>query len=155
MFDLAVEEEAWTAQIADPDALCDRVAGAIGACPGVVLPEGAQAALLLTDDARMHALNRQWRGKDKPTDVLSFPADPIDRPFLGDIAIGLGVSAADARAMGKPFADHLAHLIVHGLLHLLGHDHETEADAERMEALEVDILARLGLPDPYSLPEGA
>jgi probable rRNA maturation factor len=97
-------------------------------------------------------LNAQWRGIDKPTNVLSFPPAPGgagDVKSLGDIAIAYETTASEARAEDKPFADHLAHLCVHGFLHLMGYDHELEAHAETMESLERVILARLGVPDPY------
>jgi probable rRNA maturation factor len=103
--------------------------------------------ILFGDDARLKALNRDFRGKNKPTNVLSFPAGP--GPYLGDIAIAYGVAAREARAQGKRFADHAAHLVVHGVLHLLGFDHERAADAKVMEQLEAKILARLGIADPY------
>jgi probable rRNA maturation factor len=109
-------------------------------------------AVLLTDDASVRRLNAQWRHIDKPTNVLSFP--PVSHQqgpvtALGDIAIAYETTAREAREESKPFTDHLAHLAVHGFLHLLGHDHETHADAEQMEGLERAILARLGVPDPY------
>jgi probable rRNA maturation factor len=109
----------------------------------------------------VRTLNRDWRGKDRPTNVLSFAAlDDVspDRPpltsgeplLLGDIVLAFETVAAEAAAGGKPFADHLRHLLVHGLLHLLGYDHETdEEEAQRMEALETRILAGFGIPDPY------
>ena len=109
-------------------------------------------AVLLTDDAAVRRLNAQWRGIDKPTNVLSFPPAPGgagDVKSLGDIAIAYETTASEARAEDKPFADHLAHLCVHGFLHLMGYDHELEAHAETMESLERVILARLGVPDPY------
>jgi len=109
-------------------------------------------AVLLTDDASIRRLNAQWRHIDKPTNVLSFPAashrqGPVTS--LGDIAIAYETTAGEAAEEGKPFLDHLAHLAVHGFLHLLGHDHDTDAAAEKMEHLERVILARLGVPDPY------
>jgi probable rRNA maturation factor len=99
-------------------------------------------------------LNRDWRGKDKPTNVLSFPAMPVTPggavpPMLGDIALAFETVAAEAALEGKSFDHHLVHLIVHGLLHLLGHDHEDDVQAEAMEALERAALARLAIPDPY------
>ena len=107
-------------------------------------------AILFTGDQVMQALNRDWRGKDKPTDVLSFPADEMAAGFLGDLALGYGVCAKDAESLGRDFSAHITHLLIHGLLHLIGHDHESDEDADRMEALESKALARLGLPDPYS-----
>jgi probable rRNA maturation factor len=112
-----------------------------------------EISFLLTDDAGARELNRSWRGLDKPTNVLSFPGNPLPSPegvrHLGDIALAYETIAGEAEMERKSFSDHLAHLIVHGTLHLLGHDHEVESDAEAMEALEVDALARLGLADPY------
>jgi probable rRNA maturation factor len=108
--------------------------------------------VLLTDDASIRRLNAQWRHIDKPTNVLSFPPAPQHGSVksLGDVAIAYETTAREAAEEGKPFADHLAHLAVHGFLHLLGHDHEGDAAAEKMEGLERAILARLGVPDPYS-----
>ena len=111
-------------------------------------------AVLLTDDAAIRRLNAQWRGIDKPTNVLSFPPAPPAAPAsgaksLGDIAIAYETTAREARDEDKPFADHLSHLAVHGFLHLMGYDHESDAHAETMEQLERAILARLGVPDPY------
>jgi len=111
-------------------------------------------AVLLTDDAAVRRLNAQWRGIDEPTNVLSFPAAAgapaiNSTKSLGDIAIAYETTAREAQDEAKPFADHLAHLGVHGFLHLLGYDHETDAQAVTMENLERAILARLGVPDPY------
>jgi probable rRNA maturation factor len=116
-------------------------------------------AVLLTDDAAMRRLNAQWRDIDKPTNVLSFPAAPQlaatedEAKPLGDIAIACETTAREARDEHKHFAHHLAHLAVHGFLHLLGYDHESEAQAETMERLERDILQRFGVPDPYLTTE--
>ena len=102
--------------------------------------------ILLTSDKALKALNRDFRGKNKPTNVLSFPSQGR---YAGDIAIAHGVTAKEARTAGKVFADHAAHLVVHGVLHLAGHDHVRSKDAKLMEPLEVKILARLGIADPY------
>lgn len=116
--------------------------------------DGAELSLLLTDDRRIRIVNRDWRGFDKATNVLSFPAAPPDRiatsPMLGDIAVAYETVDREAQAEGKSLADHLSHLVIHGLLHLLGEDHESEAEAQRMESLEVAALARLGIADPYA-----
>ena len=131
-------------------------------------------SLCLADDAALRALNSRWRGVDKPTNVLSFPsavdavADRVGRApkgvrkdarlttgygarlHLGDIALAYETLAREAEDLGVPLADHYRHLIAHGFLHLIGYDHETDAEAERMEALETRILARLGAADPYA-----
>jgi probable rRNA maturation factor len=104
--------------------------------------------IALADDRRMRALNVRDRGKDKPTNVLSYPSG--ERDFLGDVVLARQTVWREAKSQGKTAADHLAHLVVHGTLHLMGYDHEiSEADAERMEALERRILAKLGIADPY------
>jgi probable rRNA maturation factor len=117
----------------------------------------AEIAVMLTDDATIRSLNKDFRGIDKPTNVLSFPAPEIGGAdddaaprALGDIAIAYQTMRREADEEGKPFSHHLSHLAVHGFLHLIGHDHETDDEAEAMEALEVEILARLGIPDPYA-----
>ena len=107
-------------------------------------------SLLLGDDASMASLNKQWRGKDGPTNVLSFPAPRVDPEFLGDIALAAETIAAEAEFQGKRFEHHAAHLVVHGFLHLLGYDHENPADAEAMEARERAILTSIGIADPYA-----
>jgi probable rRNA maturation factor len=114
----------------------------------------SEVSVLFTDDARIRELNRDWRGKDGATNVLSFPAfdvAPGDAlpPMLGDIVIANETVAREAALEGKPFDHHLTHLVVHGFLHLLGHDHVDEHEAEAMEALERRILSRLAIPDPY------
>ena len=118
------------------------------------MQQGGEIAILLTDDAEMHALNRQWRGKDKPTDVLSFPSEDPEIPgqpqYLGDIAIGYDTALKDAETMGRSFEAHAGHLMVHGFLHLMGYDHIEPEDAKVMEPLETEILAGLGWPDPYA-----
>ena len=118
----------------------------------------AELAVMLTDDAGIRTLNRNWRGIDKPTNVLSFPAlqptgtgGPDDAPrMLGDIAIAYETTRREADDEQKPFDHHLSHLAIHGFLHLMGYDHETDHDAEAMEGLEQEILAQLGIPDPYA-----
>jgi len=109
--------------------------------------------ILLTDDVRLAALNARFRGVNRATNVLSFPSDAPD--YLGDIAIAYGVVAAEARAQGKSFAAHAAHLAAHGVLHLLGYDHERASAADIMEAFERRILKRLGLADPYQRRKAA
>ncbi|MET0429192.1 MAG: rRNA maturation RNase YbeY [Microvirga sp.] len=115
--------------------------------------EACEVGVLLTDDARIRDLNRSWRGKDTPTNVLSFPAPEnpgVHFPrYLGDLALAYETLAREAEDESKPLAHHFAHLVVHGVLHLLGHDHEVEDEAQLMEALEVKALATLGIADPY------
>jgi probable rRNA maturation factor len=108
----------------------------------------ASLTVLLTDDERLRALNRAHRGKHKPTNVLSFPAAP-GSDYLGDIAMAFGIAQGEAEAAGKPLAHHALHLAVHGVLHLLGYDHANAREADAMEALETEILAEMGIPDPY------
>jgi probable rRNA maturation factor len=111
--------------------------------------------ILLASDRKLHALNRDFRGKDKPTNVLSFPSGDTVGPrgalLLGDIVIAYGTVAREAAAQGKTIRDHLLHLVVHGVLHLLGHDHQRSAEAARMESIETELLAGLGIADPYVL----
>lgn len=161
--DVLIEEPGWTAALPDAEALCRSAAAAAWAraAPAGAWPPGtqAEACLLLASDSRVQALNRDFRGRDEPTDVLSFPAVEPDvlaaagaeapPPLLGDIIIALQTTLADAARDGKPAADHLRHLVVHGILHLLGHDHQHDDAAAAMEALEVQILAGLGVADPY------
>ena len=144
--DLRVAAAAWSEAIAELEQVCLRALNAGAEAGGL----SGQVSVLLTDDAEIQVLNRDWRGKDKPTDVLSFEADEMDKPFLGDIAVSIGVSCRDATARGIELAQHLSHLLIHGLLHLAGHDHIEDTDAVKMEALEVQALASLGWPDPYS-----
>ena len=109
----------------------------------------AHVTILLTDDATIRDLNARFRNKDTATNVLSFPAPDTAHPHLGDIALAYGVCAAEAAAQAKALADHLSHLVVHGVLHLLGYDHQADAPAEAMEAMERHILCRLAVADPY------
>lgn len=118
---------------------------------------GGEVAVMFTDDAGIRDLNRDWRSKDKATNVLSFPTPAVAReagePHLGDIAIAYETVAREAEAEEKRFDDHLVHLAVHGMLHLLGFDHETMEEAEEMEEMERLILAGLGIADPYAETE--
>jgi len=118
------------------------------------LAETTEISIVLTDDAHIRALNREWREKDKATNVLSFPAMPVRPgvalpPLLGDIVLAAETIRREAGLEEKPFEHHLIHLMVHGFLHIVGYDHETDAEAEEMEAAERRILARLAIPDPY------
>ncbi len=114
-----------------------------------------ELSLVFTDDPHIQKLNADWRGKDGPTNVLSFPAFPVPPgaglpPMLGDIVLAAKTVSREANLDGKPLEHHIAHLIIHGFLHLVGHDHETEAEAEAMESIERRALARLAIPDPYA-----
>jgi len=159
--EIVVESALWKPQ-RDAKTLLRR---AITAAATAVPTAGGELAIVLTDDATIRALNRDWRRRDNATNVLSFPAQPSSPTppptrsqkrttaraprLLGDIVIAYQTTAREARAEGKPFAHHLSHLAVHGFLHLLGYDHVVEADARTMEGLETEILTRLGVPDPY------
>lgn len=116
----------------------------------------SELSLVFTDDAEIRRLNAQWRNRDKATNVLSFPAFPVRAgekpgPMLGDIILARETIEQEAGRQGKPLTHHLSHLIVHGLLHLLGYDHENDDDAEIMEALEREIVHTLAIPDPYAV----
>jgi probable rRNA maturation factor len=128
---------------------------AVWAAAKAVSTPRAELAIVLTDDSTIRALNRDWRGKNAPTNVLSFPAARPGKsrsapPYIGDIVIAYQTVAREAVAESKPFNHHLAHLAVHGFLHLLGYDHENDRDAQKMERLERKILKRLAVPDPYA-----
>jgi len=145
-----VQSRLWQAE---PDSE-NTLRRAIAAAADVVSTSSAELAIVLSDDSAIRPLNRDWRGTDKPTNVLSFPAmqphaHGAPPAPLGDIVIAYETTAAEATAEDKPFLHHLAHLAVHGFLHLIGHDHQSDRDADAMEALERKILARLGVPDPY------
>jgi probable rRNA maturation factor len=146
----------WRAALAARTLARQAIAASAATC-GVALCAGAELCVHLADDAHVRDLNARWRGLDKPTNVLSFPAvDPAQLAsarLLGDIVLAYETVAREAEAEGKPLADHFRHLIVHGFLHLVGFDHETDAEAEVMEAMETRILARLGVADPYRAAE--
>jgi probable rRNA maturation factor len=151
--DVVHDFDGW-AVIADIEPLILAAANALQAEVDIGAPH-ATAAIMLASDAEVRQLNAKWRGIDKATNVLSFPApeapgDLEQVEFLGDIALAFETVMAEAAEQGTTPAHHLQHLVVHGLLHLLGYDHENPADANEMEGLEVDILARLGIADPYA-----
>jgi probable rRNA maturation factor len=144
----------------DWETLAERAAEALAQIAPELANPRLSASLLFSDDAEVHALNREWRGKDKPTNVLSFPMlerekllslAPEGPPeLLGDVALALETCAREAAEKGVPLEHHAAHLIIHGLLHLAGHDHvQDEAEAAAMEALEIMALAQMGIADPY------
>lgn len=155
--DILVEDAAWESVELAP--LATQIAAVFVRVAPDQLRAG-EAALLFTSDAAVCALNREFRGKDKPTNVLSFPADgeglPPDVPApLGDIALAWGVTADEATAKNVPVQDHTAHLIIHGLLHLLGYDHIEDDEAEEMESIERQMMMQLGLHDPYEVMDVA
>ncbi|WGM46098.1 Endoribonuclease YbeY [Brevundimonas sp. NIBR10] len=151
MIEIEIESDAWTVALPDAGAVVERAATA-----GLGSVEGG-LVVLLTDDATVRDLNTRFRGKDRPTNVLSFPGGDMPMPgqplHLGDIVLAFETCRAEAEAQGKSLANHLTHLVVHGVLHLLGRDHEDETEAEAMEAEERTLLASLGVADPYSLPD--
>lgn len=153
---LAVEIAVVPAAIALDASLARVIAAAIRAANEVAGPAQGSVTLVVDDDERIRRLNKLWRGADRPTNVLSFPSpavQPGPARYIGDIAISHETAAREAEAEGKTLADHIAHLSVHGFLHLLGYDHVTDADATKMERLERAILARLGVADPYVAQE--
>ena len=147
-------------ECADTAAQAEAAAEAVIAVAQELGNHRLSASLLFTDDAQVHVLNREWRDRDKPTNVLSFPmlerdelldlAEDGPPVLLGDIALARETCAREAQEKGVPLAHHATHLIIHGLLHLAGHDHvHSDAEAEAMEALDIRALANLGIPDPY------
>jgi probable rRNA maturation factor len=156
MTEVLVTADCWQAE-PDAEAVIQRAVATAAQLTDADVGD-AELAVMLTDDAGIRTLNHNWRGIDKATNVLSFPAlQPTgprggdDAPrMLGDIAIAYETMRREADDERKPFTDHLSHLAVHGFLHLIGYDHENDDDAEAMEALEQEILAHLGIPDPYA-----
>ncbi|MGD9800398.1 MAG: rRNA maturation RNase YbeY [Parvularculaceae bacterium] len=149
-FDVIIEDERWFGALDGVDAFAERCRAAAADFEPAL---AAGAALLLADDRTLADLNQRFRGIEKPTNVLSFPSGR-DTGFLGDIAIAFETCLRESEAQGIAFRDHAAHLIVHGLLHLAGYDHEADDEANEMESLETRILAKLGVTDPYA-PETA
>jgi probable rRNA maturation factor len=148
--DVLVDSDRWH----EPAKTRSTVRRAVAAAAATVSTTGTELAIVLTDDSAVRQLNRLWRGIDAPTNVLSFPSKQTadEPPHLGDIVLAFETIAREAKAEGKPFAHHLAHLAVHGFLHLVGYDHDQDADAEAMEQTERKILRRLNIPDPYRPP---
>jgi probable rRNA maturation factor len=144
----------WREALPEAEAICGVAARAALRRAAPELRRAELAVLLAQDDA-VRALNRQWRGNDRPTNVLAFPAGAAAAmaSLLGDIVLAFETVAGEARDQGKTLANHLRHLVVHATLHLLGHDHVGEDDAARMERLEIEILAELGVADPYRVVE--
>jgi probable rRNA maturation factor len=156
LLDFAIEIEAgdWP-PAADLESLARRAVSATLAQCAILPARRSELGLTFTDDANIAVLNGEWRGKASPTNVLSFPVvamrpgDPLPE-LLGDIVLAFETVEREAREQGKPFVNHLTHLLVHGLLHLLGHDHMIDEAAHEMETLERRILERLAIPDPYA-----
>ncbi|MEE9317624.1 MAG: rRNA maturation RNase YbeY [Rhodospirillales bacterium] len=156
--DVSLSSPQWAQALPGAEALSREAAiAAFQACrPG---PGPMEVSIVLADDAFVRNLNRDYRDQDKPTNVLSFPAleeeaktkPPADAPqLLGDVVVAYETTAAEARDQGKPLGDHLSHLVIHGMLHLLGHDHQTASQANEMEKLEIDVLAGLEIANPYA-----
>ena len=150
MIEVEIDSDDWIVALPEAAAVVERAAhAALGTVEGDVV-------LLLAADEAVQDLNQRFRDKDRPTNVLSFPAAESAFPHLGDVVLGYAYCAAEAKTQGKTLSDHLSHLVVHGVLHLLGRDHEDDAEAEEMEAEEREILAELGVSDPYAVEhEGA
>lgn len=152
---VAIECDGWP----DEAHLASLIGGAFSASQielGLSSDYPSEVSFLFTDDAAIQGINNEWRGMDKPTNVLSFPAFPLrpgmaPKPLLGDIILALETVTREALEENKKFDDHLVHLIIHGLLHLFGYDHENDEDADIMENLERKILSALAIADPYAL----
>lgn len=156
-YDIVIEDPRW--QFDALTALCTQVGDCL--MGWVPLPDGAEAVLMVCDDARIKELNQSFRDKNAATNVLSWPSEdlsaetdgdmpvPAQDPELGDIALSYETCQREAAELGRRFEHHLTHLILHGTLHLLGFDHIRDADAARMEAIEIEVLEFLGIPNPY------
>ena len=165
--DVIVDFPAWLDAVPTAEAFCRRSAVAAFHAAAEALPHAGtdpwtevEGSVVLSGDAQVKVLNAAYRGKDEATNVLAFPATdltqvrPLEPPpplMIGDVIVAFETAAAEAALEGKDLADHLSHLVVHGMLHLLGYDHRTEIEAEEMERLEVAVLASLGVADPYSV----
>lgn len=152
--DILVEAGDWPEE-AELGRLAGAALGALTAELDLRPAEPVELSIVFSDDAQVRVLNAEWRGKDSATNVLSFPAFPDASatslpPMLGDIILAAETVGREAALEGRPLAHHITHLVVHGFLHLIGHDHQDEDEAEEMEALERRVLARLAIPDPYA-----
>lgn len=157
IIEVAVEEGSWNQAVTGIDEFCGRIVNAALNGSGVALKPNGEISLLLTDDAQLRTLNEQYRGQDKPTNVLAFPGDSPgqaalgDAWLIGDIALAFQTLEREALEQAKPFSAHMAHLLIHGTLHLLGFDHDTDEQANHMEQTEIRIMNDLGYPDPYAI----
>ena len=152
--DITIADPEWTTMLPNAEDVVRETASAAWSGVPEAAKGSAEISILLADDDTVRDLNREHRGKDQPTNVLSFAIGEADGlgeapVMLGDVVLASGVVLREASAQGKPVAAHLRHLVVHGVLHLLGYDHETDLDAESMESLEVEILGNLAVPNPY------
>jgi probable rRNA maturation factor len=159
---LTVGVPAWRRHLADPERICrEALLATLAHMPDAPWLVRARVSVLLADDATVRRLNADYRGRDRPTNVLSFPMfedararaagpSPAEGVPLGDIVLAFETVRDEARAEAKPFRHHVSHLLIHGCLHLLGYDHRSATDAAVMEGLERDLLAQLGIPDPYA-----
>jgi len=148
--DILIKDPRWSEAISDIEDLCADVISM--ACGNVEISTGGEVSIAFMNDADIRALNHHYRGKDKATNVLSFPA-PGPALILGDIVMAYETTLNEAKTANKPLKDHMIHLLVHGFLHLLGYDHEIDAQAEIMEALEIKILGHLNIDNPYKINE--
>lgn len=147
--DVVEDDGNWSA-LSDAQTLIERAAAAVAQELGGSVGSG-MVAVALSSDASVEVLNGQFRGKPKPTNVLSFPAgEGVPDGFIGDVILAAETVRREADEQGVPLAHHVQHLVVHGILHLLGYDHISAADAERMEAIEISILSKLGVANPYT-----
>jgi probable rRNA maturation factor len=151
--EIAMDSSLWEA-VRDVEVLIEQAVEAALRVDGIDHREDAELSVVLTDDPGIQVLNKVWRLKDRPTNVLSFPAVPAERmadsPILGDLVLAYETIEREATELGIGIEAHVSHLVVHGTLHLFGYDHMSDADAERMETLEAAVLATLGIADPYA-----
>lgn len=161
VIDVAITDPLWADSLADCRQLAQSAVLETLACRPGPAGQACEVSLVLSDDAAVRGLNRDYRGRDKPTNVLSFPAQAEPRAagdgpwLLGDVVLARETLLREAADQDKPLRDHFAHLVVHGVLHLLGHDHINESEAETMERLEAEALGRLGIPNPYLVRPGS
>jgi probable rRNA maturation factor len=151
--DVVRESRAWDGSVPGDRLIRQAIATAVETA-GLVHARDAELCVLLSNDERVRRLNAAWRGQDRPTNVLSFPAVARDRiaaaELLGDVVLAYETVEREARETGRSFQHHFVHLLVHGVLHVFGYDHGNDEEADGMERMETAILARLGVRDPYA-----